>query len=112
MRVCCSATVAVMGANHAACHPPRVRNVEAVRAGEFIVLLVPAGEYRVEDCLNITRSRVVLRGEGSDRTTFYVPHSLTDLYGQSPEEVPPFGWVNNGEEMGSLCRSGVGGVSK
>lgn len=39
------------------------------------MLLVPAGNYTLEEALNITRSQTVLRGESRDTTTLYMPKS-------------------------------------
>jgi hypothetical protein len=49
-------------------------------------LLVPAGRYLLTQPIPLTKSGVVLRGEGSgaNGTTLYFPVSLTDLLGPSP----------------------------
>ena len=44
-------------------------------AADFIVLSIPAGEYVLDEVVTITRSRVVLRGEGRNSTALYVPYS-------------------------------------
>ncbi len=48
-------------------------------------VLVPAGRYRITGVLRLSRSRVVLRGEGSERTTLVFPKSLSEMLGPSPE---------------------------
>ncbi|MBN8523774.1 MAG: hypothetical protein J0M02_00220 [Planctomycetes bacterium] len=47
--------------------------------GELGAVLVPAGRYMITDVLTIDRSRVVLRGEGSDRTTLVMPKPLSAI---------------------------------
>lgn len=49
-----------------------------------IVLTIPPGRFTVTEQLNITRSRVVLRGAGRTKTSLYLPKSMTDLYGPYP----------------------------
>jgi Pectate lyase superfamily protein len=44
-------------------------------------VLVPAGTYRIDDVVRIGYSNVVLRGEGSDRTTLYATRSLEQIIG-------------------------------
>jgi len=48
------------------------------------VLEVPAGRYRIEQPLKITKSDVVLRGAGPDRTTLFFPRSLREAIGVGP----------------------------
>ena len=50
------------------------------RAGGGVVL-VPAGTYRVDDVIEVGYSNVVLRGEGSGRTTLFATRSLEQVVG-------------------------------
>ena len=40
---------------------------------------IPAGKYVITDMIRITKSNVVLRGAGADKTILYFPISLTDV---------------------------------
>lgn len=42
-------------------------------------VLVPTGRYRITEQLRITRSGVVLRGEGASRSILWFPRTLTDV---------------------------------
>lgn len=44
-------------------------------------VLVPAGTYRIDDIVQIGYDNVVLRGEGSGRTTLYATRSLEQIIG-------------------------------
>lgn len=75
----------------------RALEAAAERAGEGGgAVLVPPGRYLVGDVLRIGHDRVELRGAGSDRTTLYTPHDLTELigpYGPRHEAAKPkSGW--------------------
>jgi hypothetical protein len=48
-------------------------------------VLVPAGRYRITDVLRIERSRVVLRGEGRNRTVLFFPKPLAEMIGPAPD---------------------------
>lgn len=53
---------------------------EALRTvGEGGAVFVPAGRYVITDVLEITRSGVVLRGEGPDRSVLVLPKSLSQV---------------------------------
>lgn len=51
-----------------------VRALAAVSNG---AVLVPAGRYKITDILYIRKPNVVLRGEGTDKTTLVFPYSLS-----------------------------------
>lgn len=59
-----------------------VRAITAVSDG---AVLVPAGRYRITGVLKIAKSRVVLRGEGRQRTTLFFPRPLAEMLGPAPE---------------------------
>ena len=48
-------------------------------------LLVPAGRYKITGVLKISKSRVVVRGEGADKTILYFPKSLFEMIGPAPD---------------------------
>ena len=48
-------------------------------------VLVPAGRYRIPNVLRLSRSRVVLRGEGPDRTVLVFPKPLSEMEGPAPQ---------------------------
>ena len=55
------------------------RAVAAIKKG---ALLFPEGRYVLTDIINISKSEVVLRGEGPKKTVFVVPSSLEELRGK------------------------------
>ncbi len=55
--------------------------LRAVAATKDGALLLPAGRYVLRDVINITRSNVVLRGEGPEKSVIYIPNSLEELQG-------------------------------
>lgn len=52
---------------------------------EGVAILVPAGTYQITQALEVLQSNVVLRGEGSGRTTLYFPKPLSAVYGKRLE---------------------------
>ncbi|WP_437934701.1 glycosyl hydrolase family 28-related protein [Sorangium sp. So ce341] len=58
----------------------------AIAAAENGAVLIPAGRYVITDVLRISKSDVVLRGEGSGPagSVLFIPQSLADVYGPSP----------------------------
>jgi hypothetical protein len=77
----------------------------AIASGGHI--LIPAGQYKITDVLEIKQSNIVLKGEGQDKTTLYFPRSLTDIRGawvQPGANGWSFSggliWVNGVEEIG------------
>ncbi len=59
-----------------------VQAIAAVRDG---AVFVPAGRYRITEVLKISRSRVVLRGAGREKTVLHFPKSLTEILGPAPD---------------------------
>ncbi len=59
--------------------PPQAALQAAQQAGGGVIFL-PAGTYVLSRPLVITRSNVVLRGEGQGLTTIHIPVSLSDVY--------------------------------
>ena len=57
--------------------------IDAAQAAGGGVVYVPRGMYKITRPLFITASNTVLRGAGSNKTVFYVPKSLTDVFGDS-----------------------------
>lgn len=55
------------------------RAIDATPRG---AILVPAGRYVLTDVVTISRSGLVLRGEGPDRTVLVCPKSFTQIRGQ------------------------------
>ncbi len=49
------------------------------------VLFIPEGTYVITRKLQISKGNFVLRGAGRDKTILFFPHSLTDVYGNKPE---------------------------
>lgn len=60
----------------------------------WVVLGLPAGQLTVDRQLNISRPRMVLRGEGAAATTLRLTRSLTDLKG--PSNYSEGFWVYSG----------------
>lgn len=58
---------------------------KAVESVPYGVLLIPAGTYIITRKIGITRGNLVLRGAGPGSTVLFIPHSLTDVYGNKPE---------------------------
>ncbi|XXX80176.1 glycosyl hydrolase family 28-related protein [Sorangium sp. So ce134] len=58
----------------------------AIAAAENGAVLIPAGRYVITDVLRLSKSNVVLRGEGSspDGSVLFITKSLADVYGPSP----------------------------
>lgn len=80
--------------------------VAAIAATENGALLVPAGRYKITDILKITKSNIVLRGEGSGASVLYLPKSLRDILPNGPGGGFPewayfggFVWVE-GQQLG------------
>lgn len=57
----------------------------AIEAAENGAVLIPAGRYVITDVLRLSKSKVVLRGEGSGRdgSVLFISKSLADVYGPS-----------------------------
>ena len=75
------------------------------------VLLIPAGTYVITRKLGITRGNLVLRGEGAGKTVLLVPHSLTEVYGNTPQNGqsqwsfgPGFLSIDGGDPIDSRTR--------
>ena len=56
--------------------PAFVRAIEATNNG---AILIPAGRYKITDFLNIRKSNIVLRGEGTDKTILFFPKGLEQI---------------------------------
>ena len=55
--------------------------ITALKAvGEQGAVLVPSGRYVVTDVIEINRSRVVLRGEGPDKSILVIPKPLSEIH--------------------------------
>lgn len=51
----------------------------AIAATSTGAILVPAGRYKITNFVTISKSNIVLRGEGADRSILYFPKTLTDV---------------------------------
>ncbi len=60
------------------------------------VLRVPQGRYRITNVLPITRSRVVIRGEGPDKTVLFFPKSLSEVAQDKNLDPPAGSWSWSG----------------
>ncbi len=58
--------------------------LKAIAALSRGALLIPAGRYRITQVLKISKSHVVLRGEGPGRTILIFPKPLREMIGESP----------------------------
>jgi len=64
---------------------------KAIAAVPSGAVLLPAGRYKITDRLVINKPGVVLRGEGPDATTLYMPKSLLEIErGAAFEGLAPF----------------------
>jgi hypothetical protein len=65
--------------------------IESVERG---AIFIPEGRYRLTEVLRLTRSGVVLRGAGRDRTVLFFPRPLYEVAGVGPQLSPygPYGW--------------------
>lgn len=52
------------------------------------VVYIPPGTYHLSKQINITRSDIILRGAGFDRTILYFNQSLSDMHGTQNMKVP------------------------
>jgi hypothetical protein len=52
---------------------------DAIAATNSGTILAPAGTYVIRNLVTINKPNVVLRGEGPDKTTLYIPITLTDV---------------------------------
>lgn len=59
--------------------------LKATRDGSAV--LVPAGRYVLTDVVEITRSHVVLRGEGPDRSILVMPRPLSEIHPRDNVDV-------------------------
>lgn len=48
-------------------------------------LLIPQGTYRIEGQIQISKSQIMLRGEGPDQSILFFPNSLEDLFGPADQ---------------------------
>lgn len=79
------------------------RALEATHDGALLLL---AGRYVLRDTLRFSRSRVVLRGEGPEKTVLVVPRSLSTAHPPSdPLSGKLFGFV---EARGKVPELGLG----
>ncbi len=69
--------------------------IESVERG---AIFIPEGRYRLTRVLRLTRSGVVLRGAGRDRTVLFFPQPLYEIEGVGPQLSPygPYGWSWSG----------------
>jgi len=58
--------------------------MDAIAAVDAGAILIPAGRYVLMNRVRITKSNIVLRGEGPDKTIFYIPKSLLELSPKDP----------------------------
>src|SRR5262245_19075867 len=59
--------------------------LKAIASTSNGAILIPAGRYILTQVLKLTRSGVVLRGAGRDRSVLCFPKPLVDMIGPSPE---------------------------
>lgn len=62
-------------------------------------VLVPAGRYKITDYLRITKSNLVLRGAGPDKTVFWFPQGLDEVHpreGRTSTGSPASGYSFDG----------------
>jgi len=64
----------------------------AVRSVSNGVLFIPEGRYVITRKITIDHGNLVLRGAGRGKTIFYFPRSLTDLYGNNPDNEAHSEW--------------------
>ena len=57
--------------------------LDAIAAVSDGAVFIPAGRYRITRVLKISKSNIVLRGEGPDRTILYFPKPLLEMVGRS-----------------------------
>ena len=80
--------------------------LDATRDG---ALVLPAGRIVLGDAVRITRSRVVLRGQGPDKTVLVAPKSLWELHPPGDPSAPRYyGFV---EARGTLRGAKLGDVA-
>ena len=60
-------------------HDDTAAFLKAIESIERGVVFAPAGRYKITGILEITKSNIVLRGEGTDKTTLYFPTPLNDI---------------------------------
>ena len=58
--------------------------IDAIKAVDKGAIEIPAGRYVLMNRVRITKSHVVLRGVGSDKTVFVMPKSLLELAPKDP----------------------------
>lgn len=58
--------------------------LDAIQKIENGVLFIPKGAYVISKRIDITKGNIILRGAGAGQTTLLFPHSLTDLFGNTP----------------------------
>lgn len=64
---------------------------KAIASVQSGAVLLPAGRYKITDRLVINKPGVVLRGEGPDKTTLFMPKSLLEIErGAAFEGLAPF----------------------
>ena len=72
-------------------------NTAAARGGGVIYL--PAGKYIVSSPLLISNSNIVIRGQGLEKTTIYIPRSLSD-WKQGTWTIDPAGNIKSAWSFG------------
>jgi len=81
----------------------------AIAATETGAILIPAGRYLITDQLKITKSGVVLRGEGIGKTVLVIPKSLEQLLGSEFEGVKnPWAFKDAFIEFIGIAKMAVG----
>ena len=70
--------------------------ISAIQGMPAGALLIPAGRYKITAMLKISRRGVVLRGAGTDKTTLFFPHSLTEAVGPGKGNAPGNSWSWSG----------------
>jgi hypothetical protein len=73
--------------------------LDALNQVESGAIEIPPGRYRITQPLEITRSRIVLRGAGSDGTTLFFPTPLNEI-------KPNWGATTSGQRTSNYSWSG------
>lgn len=66
--------------------------INAIAKTKEGVIFIPAGKYVITQQIKISKSNLVLRGEGQDKTILYYPKSLTEVYGNKVSSAGVSQW--------------------
>jgi len=79
-----------VGDGHTDDSPALMKALQSIDSG---VLFIPKGVYLIAKRIDINKGNLIIRGAGANETVFFMPNSLTDLFGNSAKGTEQSQWA-------------------